>query len=326
MKSSEKIKNISVILLTAILVFSLCSCKKKNGDKTVSGSESATVTSETVSVTQSETEASETAESVTETTQTPAVTEQPTESTVTEPITQPVTDAVVVTGTQTVTDGNKTVVFPSALNASQSEYPVIVWANGTGCPTQAYLSLLSALANGGYIVVADSNVMTADGTSQIDSINYIINKGNDSSSVFYNKVNSSAIGACGHSQGGRSSVNAAQADNRIRCIVSISGASSADESRGLKTPSLFLTGTSDLVVVSSQWCKPSYDAVSGRAAYASLKGGIHTTCMTNPEKVSGYAISWFDAYLKNDSTAKAVFENGGKLSTDGSWQDFQCKN
>jgi hypothetical protein len=48
--------------------------------------------------------------------------------------------------------------------------------------------------------------------------------------------------------------------------------------------------------------------------------------MTNPEKVSGYAISWFDAYLKNDSTAKAVFENGGKLSTDGSWQDFQCKN
>ena len=168
--------------------------------------------------------------------------------------------------------------------------------------------------------------MAGDGTSQIDSINYIINKNSDSSSVFCNKVDTSAIGVCGHSQGGRGSVNAAQADSRIRCVVSIAGASNADEAGGLKTPILFLTGTSDFVVVSSQWCKPSYDAVSGRAAYASLKGGIHTTCMTAPKKVSGYTLDWFNAYLRNDANAKTVFTEGGKLSTDTAWQDFQCKN
>ena len=186
--------------------------------------------------------------------------------------------------------------------------------------------MLESLANGGYIVIADADTMTANGSSQIDSINYILDKNADSSSVFFNKVDTSAIGACGHSQGGRSSVNAAQKDSRIRCIVSIAGASSADEARGLNTPSLFLTGTSDLVVISSQWCKPSYDAVVGRAAYASLKGGIHTTCMTNPERVSGYTLDWFNAYLKNDSAARSVFENGGKLANDSAWQDFQNKN
>ena len=238
-----------------------------------------------------------------------------------EPSTTPVP-----TGVKSFTDGNKKVYYPAALEAVNKQYPVVVWANGTGCATSTYDGLLNKIAEGGYIVVADSSVMTADGTAQINSIDYIIGKNSDSNSVFYGKVDSSKVGATGHSQGGRSSVNAAQKDARIKCIVSIAGASSADEANGLKAPALFLTGTSDMVVVSSQWCKPSYDAVSGRAVYASLKGGVHTTCMTNPEKVSGYVVSWFDAYLKNDSTAKAKFQNGGELSKDSAWQDFASKN
>lgn len=229
-------------------------------------------------------------------------------------------------GVKTLTDGNKKVYYPAALEAVNKQYPVVVWANGTGCATDTYDKLLNKIAEGGYIVVADSSVMTADGTAQIDSIDYIIGKNSDSNSVFCGKVDSSKIGATGHSQGGRSSVNAAQKDSRIKCIVSIAGASSKEEASGLKTPALFLTGTADMVVVSSQWCKPSYDASAGRAVYASLKGGVHTTCMSNPEKVSGYVVSWFDAYLKNDSAAKAKFQNGGALSKDSAWQDFASKN
>lgn len=232
----------------------------------------------------------------------------------------------ILTGVKTLTDGNKKVYYPAALETEKKQYPVVVWANGTGCATDTYDKLLNKIAEGGYIVVADSSVMTADGAAQIGSIDYIIGKNGESNSVFYGKVDSSKIGATGHSQGGRSSVNAAQKDSRIKCIVSIAGASSKEEANGLKAPALFLTGTADMVVVSSQWCKPSYDASEGRAVYASLKGGVHTTCMTNPEKVSGYVVSWFDAYLKNDSAAKAEFQNGGALSKDSAWQDFASKN
>lgn len=234
--------------------------------------------------------------------------------------------APIPTGVKSVTDGNKKIYYPAALEALQKQYPVIVWANGTGCATDTYDGLLKRIAEGGYIVVADSSVMTADGKAQIDSIDYITGKNSDKNSIFYGKADIAKIGATGHSQGGRSSVNAAQKDSRIKCIVSIAGASSKDEAKGLRAPALYLTGTADMVVVSSQWCKPSYDVSEGRAVYASLKGAGHTVCMTSPDKVSGYVVSWFDAYLKNDSAAIAKFQNGGDLSKDSAWQDFASKN
>lgn len=226
-----------------------------------------------------------------------------------------------------IKDSNKTVYYPKSLSSSERKYPVIVWANGTGCATSTYDSLLKIFAEAGYIVVADDSVMTADGTEQRDSIDYILDEAKRSGSKFYQKVDTSKIGAAGHSQGGRSAVNAAQKDSRIRCVLSIAGASNAEEAGGLSTPIFFMTGTSDLVVVSSRWVQPSYNAVSGKAVYASLKNGVHTTCMTNPTKISGYAVDWFDAYLiKGDSSAKKEFAAGGALSKDSAWQDFACKN
>lgn len=228
-------------------------------------------------------------------------------------------------GVKTLTDGNKKVYYPAKISVVNEKYPVVVWANGTGCATDTYDGLLTKIAESDYIVVADSSVMTANGSAQRDSIDYIIGENKDSDSIFYGKVDTAKVGAVGHSQGGRSSVNAAQKDSRIKCIVSIAGASSAEEANGLKAPSLFLTGTADMVVLSSQWCKPSYDAAAGRAVYASLKNGVHTTCMTNPDKVSGYVTAWLDAYLKNDASAKGKFEKGGQLSKDTAWQDFASK-
>lgn len=319
MAKAKSVRIIFALLIITAMLAGLCSCKSKSEEESTTEAE---ITSVDVSVTEAESTAAATQPE--QTTAKPEITTAVPAQAQTQAPT--VTEAPELTGTQTITDGNKTVVYPLAVTNSSRSFPVIVWANGTGCPTQTYMSLLETLANGGYIVVADSSVMTADGTAQIDSVNYILNKNADPSSVFYNRVDTAAIAACGHSQGGRSSVNAAQKDSRIRCIVSIAGASSADEARGLGIPCLFLTGTNDLVVISSQWCKPSYDAVAGRAAYASLKGGIHTTCITNPEKVSPYALDWFNAYIKNDAQAMQVFTDGGKLATDGAWQDFQNKN
>lgn len=233
---------------------------------------------------------------------------------------------VTVTGVETRKANGKTVIYPIEVEKMNRRWPVISWANGTGCPTWSYTALLEALAYGGYIVIADDDVMTADGSTQRDSIDYILRQNDDPSSVFYQKIDPAAIGVCGHSQGGRSCFNAAKADGRVRCLVSIAGSPFVEEARGVRVPSLILTGTSDLIVVSSQWCKPSFDAVEGRAVYASLKGAVHTTCMTHPEKVSGYVLSWFDACLKHDAKAKQVFQDGGRLACDEAWQDFQSKN
>lgn len=328
-KKTHMHKLICVVLaFTFILMcFTLGGCKQKTADEANALPETSTNNYQSADATNQQSAAEGTKPSEPQSTQIPTTKKAATPSGDKQGSTQTTTaEKPEVTGTSTLENGNKTIVYPKALENSSKLYPVIVWANGTGCPTATYKSLLEAFANAGYVVVADASVMTADGSAQRNSIDYIINENKNASSVFYNKIDIQKVGASGHSQGGRSCVNAAQADSRIKCIVSIAGASSAEEANGLKAPTLYLTGTSDMIVVSSQWVKPSYNASAGRAVYASLKGAAHTVCMTNPEKLSGYSISWFDAYLKNDSEAMAVFASGGKLSRDSNWQDFASKN
>lgn len=217
------------------------------------------------------------------------------------------------------------VYYPTDLESGKASYPALVWANGTSCPPALYDGLLKELAKGGYIVIANEETMAADGTAQRESIDFIIAQNGDKNSIFCNKVKNDKIGAIGHSQGGRSSVNAAAADSRIDCVISLAGSNFTSEAEILSTPTLFFAGSSDLIVDAGMWIKPAYKVCTGPAVYASLKGAMHTRCCTNPTDYSGYAISWFDAWLKNDKNAIKVFKDGGELSKDSKWQDFACK-
>ena len=145
-------------------------------------------------------------------------------------------------------------------------------------------------------------------------------------SVFCGKIDPGKIAAFGHSQGGRSSVNAAASDARIGCVVSIAGSSYTSEAQKLSAPALFLTGTKDVVVLSSLWVEPAYKSVTGPAVYASLKNGIHTTCILDSDKYIDYCAGWFDAWLRNDADAMGQFKPGGALSKDVGWTKYASKN
>lgn len=218
------------------------------------------------------------------------------------------------------------VYYPDNINVVSKPYPVIAWANGTMCPPDLYNDLLIEIAKGGYIVVACDETMAADGTAQRESIDFILQKNNDANDIFYNKVDTKNIGVIGHSQGGRSSVNAATADSRIDCVISLAGSNYDYEVEPLSTPTFFIAGTNDNIVNPAQWIEPAYDIAKGPTVYASLDGAIHTTCCSNPTAYSNYIIDWFDGWLKNDSGALNTFKNGGKLSKDSAWVDFKCKN
>lgn len=218
------------------------------------------------------------------------------------------------------------IFYPADLPAGNDTYPVIAWANGTMCAPGLYYSLLSKIAAGGYIVVTNTNMMSADGTAQIGSIDYIIAQNTNPDSIFYGKVDTENIGVAGHSQGGRSSVNAAVADSRIDCVMSIAGSNYKSEAKKLSTPTLFTTGSLDSIVMPAMWVKPAYQACKGTAVYASLKNGVHTSCVLDPDKYAGYAVQWFDAFLKNDAAAKKVFQPGGAFSKDSNWGKYASKN
>lgn len=218
------------------------------------------------------------------------------------------------------------IFYPADIAESNETYPLIAWANGTMCAPGLYYELLSQVASQGYIVVTNTNMMSADGKAQIASIDYALNKNNDPNSVIYGKIDVENIGVAGHSQGGRSAVNAAVADSRIDCVFSIAGSNYKEEAAKLTTPTFFATGSLDSIVMPAMWVKPAYQVCQGTAVYVSLKGGIHTTCVVTPSKYSGYMVDWFDAYLKGDVEAKEVFMPGGALSKDSNWGKYASKN
>lgn len=217
------------------------------------------------------------------------------------------------------------VFYPRALETSNEAWPVIVWSNGTCCAPVLYTELLKDLAAEGFVVVTNSDVMSGSGKSQIAELDYILAENARPDSVFYGKIDGSRAAAVGHSQGGRSVVNACAADSRFGCAVSVAGSPYKKEAKLLGTPTLFLTATADLIVLSSLWVKPAYQNCTGPAVYASLKGGVHTSIMLAPDKYTGYIVQWIRAWLDGDAAAMQTFLPGGALSRDGAWKDYASK-
>ena len=227
--------------------------------------------------------------------------------------------------TSTYNSKEQAVYYPADLATSNKTYPIVAFANGTAVSYTFYETLLKELAKCGYIVVGNSETMAADGSAQLSSIDFVISENSNSSSVLYGKVNTEKIATVGHSQGGRSAVNAAVADSRIDCVLSIAGSNYVEEAEKLNTPALFMAGTKDWIVNADQWVKTAYDASKGPAVYVNYIGAIHTTCCSNPAPYVHYASLWFDAYLNGNTSQLDKFRNGGELSNDSAWSEFSFK-
>lgn len=345
------VKSITAIFLVCTLLFSIASCGKDTTDETTTTTTQQYITpNETVNsdITYSDTQpdtsvAAEVSPDTTSGTDTPVESQTPETQGSEDPGQQtPQTNASETPAPQQTqgatppsstsnqeihetNNGTYYIYYPENITNSNKTYPVLSWANGTMCPPDMYAGLLAEIAKGGYIVIASDETMAADGTAQIAALDYVISLNGDSLSCAYKKVNTKKLGVIGHSQGGRSSVNAAVKDSRIKCVVSLAGSNYLEEAQPNSTPTFFIAGEKDMIVSPSKWIQPAYDVAKGPAVYASLNGAIHTTCCSNPEKYTSYILSWCNTWLKNDANALYTFSSSGTLASDSSWSDFQCK-
>ena len=343
----KTLKNSLALLLVFAVIFSVAACGKGDGDITTTTAETfnnnfvqdnVTNTAETLAVTVFDNNQNTTYAEVpaTENTPTEIITQAPeTEgytppATVTPQVSETVnTNSEDVTGvgsySSTYQGVEQTIFYPKKAENGNDVYPVVVFANGTGFDYKIYENLLIKIAEGGYIVVANSETMAADGTAQRASLDFIISENGNSGSVLYKNIDTNKVAATGHSQGGRSAVNAAAADSRFDCVISFAGSNFPEEAEKLYAPALFMAGTRDMIVNADKWVKPAYDVCKGPAVYVSLVNGIHTSCCSDPETYMQYAIEWLNIWLKNDTGAKVTFRGGGELSKDGAWTEFSCK-
>lgn len=219
------------------------------------------------------------------------------------------------------------VAYPDDIKSCE-KLPLIVWGNGTGCNPKIYDDLIESFVDAGYIVVVNEDCYGEDGVAEQNALNTVLEISKDSSkdNVLYNKIDEDKIVACGHSLGGKKSVNLANIDSRVKAVASIAGNSEIYETAKLTVPVLFFGADDDTVVTVDEYVRPAFLNCNSPCVYASFKSGGHALAISDYESYSNYIINWFNAFLYDDEEANSKFVPDGEFAHSSDWSVYETKN
>jgi hypothetical protein len=200
-------------------------------------------------------------------------------------------------------------------------HPVITWGNGTGSTPNMYGTLLRNFASHGFVVIASNNTNVARGTPapMIVGVTWVLEQNEDPSSKLFHRIDTTHIGATGHSQGAMATAQAS-GDSHITASVPIEGASAQ---RNLHGPAMFFCGGQDTIV----GCTGAQSALAAvttlPAMYAELIAVDHGSWMSRGSTLSAADTAftaWMRVHLMGDTALRPWFYGAScKLCTDTAW-------
>jgi len=239
---------------------------------------------------------------------------------------------VVSIGNYTDASGNTYVLFyPTQLGTNGFKHPILTWGNGSyGVPSQ-YSGVLNQLASWGFVIIASTSPTTGTGNEMQAGVQDMISLNSDSASMFYNQLNTDAIGALGHSQGAGGTVRATvNSGGLIKTAVPISIPAQIwvkqpdDFNLGqLAVPVLFLGGSNDWLIAPPWALLEYYIEVPGAAALLVLNGADHNTIQGSGGGYLGYITAWMMYQLQGDQYARDAFVGDppeANTNSNWSWQ------
>jgi predicted dienelactone hydrolase len=214
-------------------------------------------------------------------------------------------------------DGGAPVAFtlfrPMDLAQGGLCHPVVTWGNGTGTTPTVYRTLLTQLASHGFVVIASDspNVMQGNPPPMVAGVTWVLDQNADPTSAMYQRIDTTHVGATGHSQGGFATT-AAASDARIVAIAPIAGASMQ---RMLHGPALLLCGGMDTMVMCST-VMSAFNSISNQPVMiADQLAATHTnwisfpgrggTTTLNPYEVA--VTAWMRVHLMGDTSLRGRF-------------------
>lgn len=231
--------------------------------------------------------------------------------------------------------------YPTDLGRGGMRHPILTWGDGTDARPKQYKYLLRHLASWGFVVIATENQQTGSGADIAEAARYLIDRAADPASIFHHRLDTSAVGAIGHSQGATGALNAMiAAPKLIRTAVAMELPAQAlcSDALGCTDPSrldggsvFFVNGSDDALISPSQatWSMPGlqsnqdyYNATpaSVTKAWGTLIGPNHNDVQGQPgcDTASfpctdgvygylGYPTAWLVARLRGCPAAKAAF-------------------
>ncbi len=220
-----------------------------------------------------------------------------------------------------------TMFRPKDLTQGGLCFPVITWGNGHGCtPSYCYSALLTRLASHGFVVIASDSPDVSQGSPlpMLTGVTWVLQENADPTSELYQRIDTTHIGAAGHSEGAFATTSAAS-DSHIITIAPICGASAQ---RNLHGPALFLCGGQDTVV----GCGGSQSALAAAttqpAMVAEYISADHQNWVTygnaafSPMEVA--VVAWMRVQLMGDTALRPRFYGAScTLCQDSTWQITQ---
>ena len=200
-------------------------------------------------------------------------------------------------------------------------HPLITWGNGTGATPNMYGTLLKNFASHGFVVIASNNTNVAQGTPQpmIAGVTWVLEQNEDPSSKLFHRIDTTHIGATGHSQGAMATTKAS-GDSHITASVPIEGASAQ---KNLHGPAMFFCGGQDTIVgcTGAQSARAAFTTLP--AMYAELISVDHGSWMSRGSTLSvadTAFTAWMRVHLMGDTTLRSWFYGAScKLCTDSAW-------
>lgn len=223
---------------------------------------------------------------------------------------------------------------PANLADSGYCHPILIWANGfrdnpeqnpPDCIVDSganrwcgqYLPLLEHLASHGFVVVAPLSTATAEGDPlpTIVGLDWILEQAEDSSSAYYQRLDTANIGQLGHSYGGMSTCMSAS-EPRYKALATICG---TRELSGVHTPMMFFCGEQD-DTVECDGVRNTFLSVTDQPAFFinELAADHGSWVYTGASGVSlSAAAAWFRVHLMGDTANRNYFYGAGcKFCTD----------
>ena len=211
------------------------------------------------------------------------------------------------------------VIRPASLGSlGVAKHPIFIFGPGSGSTAEPYQDILTKLASHGFVVFSEQP--SNSGSEMKAGIDWLIEQNSNPSSPYYNKLDTTRIGAGGHSLGSVAAYGVAS-DSRITTTFHIDGGSlDGSGASKLRKPTALVCGTADNLALGNT--RTDYKNATVPIWYGEMIGVDHGG---GPSKSISALIAWCRWHLAGETERKSMFIGSGAQFGTGLWQS-QYKN
>lgn len=175
--------------------------------------------------------------------------------------------------------GTSWVFYPEDLGRNGMKHPIFNWGPGAGTGPSQYTDHLNRLASHGFVVISQPS--SGNGNTEKASLDWLIAENDRAESIFYQKLDTTKVGAGGHSLGALTTMAMAD-DSRLGlyilvcggCMSGNGGCGAAD----IHAPAIILGGDSDIGTPNFEG---DYDEITSPVVFLTKDGTDHIACARN---------------------------------------------